>query len=32
MAKYLLKVTYTLDGVKGLKSEGGRPVLPRPRR
>ncbi len=23
MAKYLLEVTYTLDGVKGLKSEGG---------
>ena len=23
MAKYLLEVTYTLDGVRGLKSEGG---------
>lgn len=23
MAKYLLEVNYTLDGIKGLKSEGG---------
>ncbi len=23
MAKYLLEVSYTLDGIKGLKSEGG---------
>jgi uncharacterized protein with GYD domain len=23
MAKYLLEVKYTLDGIKGLKSEGG---------
>ena len=32
MPKFLLEVSYTLEGIKGLKSEGGRPGLPPPPR
>ena len=32
MPKFLLEVNYTLDGIKGVKAEGGRPGSRRRRR